>query len=79
MFETLRSVFGPPESPSIPREAGYETISGSGEEEDGDHPEQVVVEGSDSRGVYLAFWALGAGVLLSWNGLSPPNTGSRGC
>jgi len=61
MLKTLRTVFEATTSDERPITEGYEAI---GSTEDGANERS---EG-DERGVYWCFWALGAGVLLSWNG-----------
>ena len=61
----------PARSEEIQRLAGYEAIAG--EEEDSLHGQQdsplpARQRDSNEKGVYWAFWVLGAGVLLAWNG-----------
>jgi equilibrative nucleoside transporter 1/2/3 len=68
MLDTLRSILGPPQEDVRAPDASYEPIGD--DEEDGSvgatagRPTRV----DEDKGVYWAFWALGAGVLLSWNG-----------
>jgi hypothetical protein len=71
MFKALGDLFSNPRSEEIQRLAGYEAIGG--EEEDSRHGQQDSLSPgwqrtSDEKGVYWAFWVLGAGVLLAWNG-----------
>jgi len=61
MPKTLRAILYPPTDDARPSAAEYEAIGG---EEDG----PIERKTGEERGVYWCFWALGAGVLLSWNG-----------
>lgn len=61
MLKTLRTVLISPTEDVRPITSGYEVI---GAEEDEPIERK---KGVDERGVYWSFWALGAGVLLSWN------------
>jgi hypothetical protein len=77
MFKGIKSVLNPTEGVQVPSNAGYQVIRGGSEEDEGLEGSEEVLERDDGRGVYLAFWALGAGVLLSWNGgclLSDPSS-----
>ena len=65
---TIKEALSAPTVETRPPDAGYEVIAGD------EHDELVLSTGSlppriqDDKRVYQAFWVLGAGVLLSWNG-----------
>ena len=67
---TIKEALSTPRMETRAPEAGYEVIGG----DDHEHDELVLSTESlppriqDDKRVYQAFWILGAGVLLSWNG-----------
>lgn len=69
MLKRLRRTFGVEEGNTRPKATGYhpvDTTDGTAETDElNPRPEP-----RDSGRVYWAFWALGAGVLLAWNGMS---------
>jgi hypothetical protein len=67
MLKRLQRTFGAGEGTRPTPEAGYQPITtlDGGAETDGLAPVH-----EDSGRAYWAFWALGAGVLLAWNGMS---------
>jgi len=70
MLNTLKDLLKPPRSEDIPRLAGYEAIGGEDEasRREGDSHLGGRQRDANEKGVYGAFWVLGAGVLLAWNG-----------
>ena len=67
MLKALRDLLGPSRSEDAPHLAGYEAIGDDLEPRGGDQPDSRRRDANE-RGVYWAFWILGAGVLLAWNG-----------
>ena len=65
VIDTLKSVFLPNRDDVRPPSPGYEPVDTGSEQVEFPHSRRPK---SDDRGVYWCFWALGAGVLLSWNG-----------
>lgn len=61
-----------PDDSSPPQLAGYEAIGAEEDESAGREPSHVDASAhqraASQKGVYWAFWILGAGVLLAWNG-----------
>ena len=79
-LDSIKSVISTPREDERAPDAEYEAIAG----EDGDELVRstgslLPREPSSDKAVYLAFWALGAGVLLSWNGKSSPHAFTDKC
>jgi hypothetical protein len=66
MWNKLRTSFSTPRDPLSSREIGYTPLHN-----DASTPFDSTARVKDGRGVYWAFWILGAGVLLAWNGQLP--------
>lgn len=70
MLSTLRELISPPPRPND----GYAPVSTGADAEDDDAglsasiDQLLATDDKHSRTIYWAFAALGAGVLLSWNG-----------
>jgi hypothetical protein len=70
MLNGIKSILMPTSEIIEPRNAGYQAIRGDSDEGNDHHDvvDETVAEKGDKGSVYFAFWSLGAGVLLSWNG-----------
>jgi hypothetical protein len=67
-LNTLRSVLTAESSTSNHRTAGYQAVSVGDESNTPDTRTRQETTRRHERKVFWCFWALGAGVLLSWNG-----------
>lgn len=73
MWNKLRTSISTPRDPLSSREVGYTAIGTNDDPLESTSPinsPRASAAVSHQRGVYWAFWILGAGVLLAWNGQS---------